>query len=69
MGTMRAGANMMRSQSVKVPNVNRKVLATLYGSSEPAIALFPNKANLLTPAQHRHMPPKDEPALQRSNSD
>jgi hypothetical protein len=68
MGTLRAGANM-RSQSAKFPRVNRKVLTTLYGSSEPAIARFSNKVNLIHPAQQKHMPPRDESALQRANSD
>jgi proton-dependent oligopeptide transporter, POT family len=69
MGTLRAGPPM-RSQSVKkLPTVSRKVLTTLYGSSEPSIALFSNTANLIVPARLKHMPPREEPSLHRANSD
>lgn len=72
LSSLRAGPNM-RSQSAKMPSsVHRKVLATLYGSSDPAIPLTAQDLTSNTrfiPGQQLRMPPRVEGSLERANSE
>lgn len=71
MSSLRAGPNM-RSQSAIMPSgVHRKVLATLYGSSDPAIPLISGNldSSRFIPGQKLHMPPRNEGSMERANSE